>query len=158
MSRKRLIISIVLTILTLLLLFFIFYHSSMNADDSGQESTGVMEFINDFFKKLGLGISFTDHIVRKIAHFTEYFVLGALLCCTAFSYTLKLKVSLIFSPIFGLITAVLDELSQKLSVGRSAQVSDVILDFCGVLTAAIVTGFFIYMIFQRRNKRKKEPN
>lgn len=154
MSRKRLIVCIVFSVLTVLLLIFIFRQSSIDAENSDAKSIGLTQLINDFFNSINLNILLTNSLIRKLAHFAEYFVLGFLLCSTVFSYTFKLKLSLIFAPVFGLVVSVLDELSQTFSKGRTPQVTDVIIDFCGVITAVLITSLFIFLIFIRRKKDK----
>ncbi len=154
MSKKRLITSIVFSVLTVLLLIFIFTQSSIDAENSDAKSIGMTQFINDFFKSINLNIVLTNGLVRKLAHFSEYFVLGFLLCSTLFSYTWRLKLSLLFAPLCGIVVSVLDELSQTFSEGRTPQITDVVIDFFGVITAVLITSLLIFLIFIRRKKDK----
>lgn len=154
MSRKRLIVSIVFSVLTVLLLVFIFGQSSIDAEKSDAKSIGLTQFINNFFESIDFDIVLTNTIIRKLAHFAEYFVLGFLLCATVFSYTWRLKLSMFFAPLSGLVVSALDELSQTFSKGRSPQITDVIIDFFGVITAVAITSLFIFLIFIRRKKDK----
>lgn len=122
-----------------------------SADVSSQHSLGVREFINHILSLLNINFVFTEHIVRKCAHFAEYFVLGLLLYSTAHAYADKIKRKVMSALLSGLSVAVIDEIIQFFSPGRSCQISDVILDFCGVTLAVTV----MVLIFKLRYKFAK---
>lgn len=122
----------------------------MNANTSSTSSGGVRTFVNELLKTLRIPFSFTDHIVRKVAHFTEFMTLGILLTVTIYI----LSKPNIFIPLFvGLFTAVFDEFIQLFVDGRSGQVSDVVLDFSG-----FIVGVFFVMLIYIIIKRRKEEN
>ncbi len=73
-----------------------------------------------------------SYFVRKVAHFTEYFILGVLLFLTFRVFNVSLQNQGIYSLFLVLLCAVLDEYLQ-LFVSRTSSVSDVVLDFCGGL-------------------------
>ena len=107
----------------------IFWHSSMPAAVSNSESLGVLSVLRTVFPWL------TNHLVRKMAHFSAFAVLGVLWTGTfrnAKNFTL-------FKP-FGLclLAAVSDETLQLFVAGRSGQLSDVWLDFSGVLFGMVL--------------------
>lgn len=81
----------------------------------------------------------TEFVVRKLAHFTIFFILGFLL--TMLSQTDK-RVSLrkcaARALLCGLFGAAFDEWHQCFVPGRSAEVRDVCIDFLGVLTGCTV--------------------
>ncbi len=153
MNNKTLILKrVILTVLTVSAIGFIFYNSSLNADDSTVQSTGVLEFINNLLSSLNIDIALGDKLVRKCAHFVEYFLLGTLLYFTVESYAEKFKYRIVVTCGVGFVTACIDEFIQLFSQGRSAQFSDVILDFIGVCTAV----FILYLIFKCASKRKTD--
>ena len=85
---KKRIIFLSLTILWMLL---IFWFSSKTASDSTVQSTSVTEWFFKLFidnpsqQFLDIG----ENVIRKLAHFTEYFILGGLVFGTVKSFTEK---------------------------------------------------------------------
>lgn len=75
MKRK-----VIFSILALAWMILIFWFSSKTADDSTVQST----FVTEKFFRLFMDnpshefLSTAENIIRKIAHFTEYFILGGL--------------------------------------------------------------------------------
>ena len=138
---------IIMFVLTASVIAFAFIHSSMPSVESAQESESVLDFVTVILKFFGIDPNLSDHIIRKIAHFTEYTVLGALLCSCAYSFD-RIK------PIkFGLFTCFVDETIQLGIEGRSGQVSDMWIDFFGVLlgTAVMLVAFWIYRKIRKIN-------
>lgn len=82
-----------------------------------------------------------EHIVRKLAHFTIYFILGFLLIMMSEG---KNKPSFARRTmgvlLCGLLGAACDEWHQYFVPGRSAQLRDVCIDFVGVLTGCTFYG------------------
>ena len=77
-------------------------------------------------------VSNLQFIVRKIAHVTIYTGLGALLY-GGVSYFLKNPLlTFLVSWFFGTVFAALDEWHQLSVPGRTGQLSDVMIDSCGV--------------------------
>lgn len=74
-------------------------------------------------------ISNVSFLIRKLAHFTEYLILGILIYLVISVYGLK-KV-ILFSILFIFIYACSDEIHQLFSDGRSAKVLDVFIDTIG---------------------------
>lgn len=124
--------------LTAFVLFFIFYMSSFNGDDSSELSGGLLSVILSVLSRIGIGEILTEHMLRKIAHFTEYFVLGGLLFLDTAGFGAGVKTCFSVPLGLGLLTAALDELSQFLSEGRTPLLTDVFIDFCGVFAASLV--------------------
>ncbi len=130
---------------------FIFINSSFDAVSSSAQSLGVREFINSLFKSIHINITLTEHLVRKCAHFVEYFLLGIIFFYTVLSFVRHLDFKMIFALVFGLVVAAIDESIQLFSSGRSAQVSDVLLDFTGVLASVAVLSILTLIV---KNIRK----
>ena len=79
---------IIFLILTILWMALIFWFSSKTASDSTVQSTSVTEwffsiFIDNPSPKL---VDTAENVIRKIAHFTEYFILGGLVFGTVKSF------------------------------------------------------------------------
>ena len=133
-----------MTVLTVAAIAAIFYNSMLNADDSTDQSTP------------GFTFSLSEGVVRKLAHFTEYSVLGVLLTTTVYLYTQKRVMTFCISLPSGVLIAVCDELIQLGSEGRSCQPRDVLIDGSGILLGALIVIAVISVIEKR--KVKSIPN
>ena len=123
----------ILTAVTGFFVLFIFSNSLAPADVSGGASSRALEIVQSILAALRWNVPVTEHFLRKAGHFSEYLALGLLLAATLRAYMPRAGVG-IFLPLFaGLLTAVLDETIQLFVEGRSGQISDVLLDFSGVL-------------------------
>lgn len=167
--RKKRIYTIAAVCLLVLLYIVIFLLSSDVAEDSSVKSSAVTEFL---LKILGLfrksdGTPTTEtvvavypleleKIVRKVAHFSEYFCVGLL------SYSLvllwwkgKVWSGRILIGMQLLLSASLDEIHQYFVPGRYAAVKDVLIDCAGGIAGMVILG----MVFAiRKHKRyKKSP-
>lgn len=78
--------------------------------------------------------------VRKMAHATEYAILGCLL--TNLCQSLSMKKAYMWSWLMGSAYAATDEFHQLFVPGRSGQITDVMLDSVGCLTGCLL----IYLI------------
>ena len=116
----------------------IFGQSHIAGDLSEAESQGLLAYLVKIFPFL------TEAILRKLAHFGEFAILGLLL-----SQCLR---SAVLPPLFvGLLCAMCDETIQIFVVGRASMVQDVWIDFAGV-TAAVLLIF----VLRRMLRRKKQ--
>ena len=120
---------------------FIFARSMRNAEQSAQESAGALSLLKTLFPWL------TDHMVRKAAHFTEFFLLGGL---AAFTCLAAKRRRLWIVPLWGAAAAVTDECIQYFVPGRSCQVTDMLLDLSGVL---IALGLILLIRALRKSKK-----
>lgn len=141
------VLNIVMFTVTAFFIAFAFIHSSMPADISGEESESVLQFLQNILNSFGMGAELTSYIVRKAAHFTEYAAIGGALVGCAYSFN-KIKpyiysINILF---VGLLTAVIDETIQLNVEGRSGQISDVLLDFGGCITGAVIVMTVIKLI------------
>lgn len=132
-------------ILTILTISFIFYNSTRNGVESTNASNTVLIFLNNLLLNLGININIQAIVLRKLAHFAEFFLLGTFIMFTFESFTGKLLKNLGYTLFFSLLVPVLDETIQLFSVGRSSQVVDVLIDFFGAFTGIIYVIIFIYL-------------
>lgn len=124
---------------------FILCRSMQPAEASDAESGVFLSFLQKIFPFV------TMTLVRKAAHFTEFAILGSLLCGTMLCYQGKKNWLIVF--LISLLTALADETVQLFVKGRSGQVSDVWLDFSGAFLAALVIIFIAHMRKKRRQKK-----
>lgn len=143
------------TILALLLgltLLFIWGHSLADRAASANESGLVLELLSPILELvMGKG-NVTDHFVRKLAHFSEFFALGAELLWffsldSAGKEVLSERACLLALS-HGMLSALLDETVQIFS-GRSAAVPDIWLDSAGT-AAGILIALVLIRIFVRK--------
>lgn len=134
-----------LIILLVLVLAFIWGNSCMTVADSRDESSRVMDLLKPFLEIfVGKG-NVTLHLVRKLAHFTEFAALGSIL---ALLLPLTWRGRLLGASC-GLLAGFLDETIQVFS-DRGDQISDVWLDFSGALFGLLV--FTLLCLLVRRIK------
>ena len=153
-KHRLLIIRIILTTLTAAVICYIFFHSSLDAEESTVKSDSVMGWLDNILRFFGIDAELSEHVIRKLAHFTEYSALGAMLCLTAFSYVRRRGRMLLIALPAGLAVAVCDELIQLGSAGRSCEVRDMLLDYCAVLTAALIVTLILYLIDRHKDKKR----
>lgn len=108
----------------------IFYFSHQSGDASMQLSDGILDSFKSLFQNF-LDYHTLSYIVRKIAHFTEYFILGLLIYHLVKQYRVISKIEIIWMILFCVIYAMSDEFHQVFIGGRSPKVFDVIIDSLG---------------------------
>ncbi len=133
--------------LSLVWMIVIFLFSAREAQLSSQDSASVGELIGKIFvpgfaawepqKQLEFAKKI-DHPVRKTAHATEYAVLGFFLAGSYSDRRKKWRFSIGVPWMIGTAYAVSDEFHQWFVPGRSCQVSDMLLDSCGVFAGVFV--------------------
>ena len=134
----------ILTVTMLLLwIFFIFYHSMETAEMSSSRSMGLLAMMERY---LGRYSFLTEHLLRKLAHFLEFAVEGVLLLSVLLGYTERLFRYLGWPLLGGVLTALTDETLQLFSAGRSAQVTDVWIDFLGVMTGLLAAAVIVKIV------------
>ena len=141
---------IILRILFLLLLcstfFVIFGFSSQDGTESSSLSRKVTtKFVNIFPYTKNLSIETKENliehgeiIVRKLAHFSIYTLVGIFIMAFMFTFNTKLKVQFGVSLLVGLIYAITDEYHQSLVPGRGPSAMDVCIDTAGVFMGIII--------------------
>ena len=136
---------IIFTFLTILWMVLIFAFSNQKAVASTENSQSFIrstiinvykifnsnateEQINEIVEKY-------DTPVRKLAHFTEYFVLGVLVCLMFKAYGIKNSYLMI---IVCFLYACSDEIHQLFVPGRNGNVIDVVIDSVGSTLSIII--------------------
>ena len=142
--------TIALFILSAAWVVFIFARSLKDAEGSTLESAWVLFLVRFVLPNASM------HFVRKLAHFTEFFILGGLLSFAVSSARkdagkpfLYWRTAL-YASLGGLAAAACDELLQLSSPGRSCQITDVLLDFSGALLASIICSFIVGRVVKNR--------
>lgn len=133
---------IILTTLTVIWMVVIFCFSNQKADVSTGESQSLIRStivnVYKFFhpnatqEKVDQIVEKYDMPVRKIAHFTEYFILGILVCFTLKSYGVK---NAYIMAIICALYAGTDEVHQMFIEGRNGNIIDFLIDSMGSILA-----------------------
>lgn len=126
-------------ILVIVWMTLIFLFSNQPAEVSSENN----KFVIYVFKFLGLDLNsvfgtLSDFIVRKVAHFTEYFILYIMLY-RAINTKEKADVKVFLgSLLIVFLYACSDEFHQAFVPGRGPAFRDVLVDTCGGLTALLI--------------------
>ncbi len=138
----------------------IFNFSNQDSEKSSSTSQKVTEAVTKDIKSIqklnknekAKVLDKIEDVIRKIAHFSIYALVGFLLMSLFSTYNINEKNKIISTVITGAIYAISDEIHQSFVSGRSGQVSDVFLDTLGVT----VGGLFILLIIKTVKKFRKE--
>ena len=108
---------------------FIWGNSMLPVQESQELSMGVVYRVAGFVKSLGLTLTMAelDHIIRKLAHFSEFAAQGFFV----YLGLMRTKINWKWAALVGLVTGMIDETIQIIVPGRGSQVADVFLDWAG---------------------------
>lgn len=145
------ILRIILILLLLSTFFIIFGFSSQDGENSGGLSRNITNKIlqlSNKYKDMGQEekekiADRTERIIRKIAHFSIYTLVGLLLMGLLSTYKIKENWRMILSVLLGMIYAVSDEIHQSFIPGRTPQITDVYIDTLGVVLGVLLILLFI---------------
>lgn len=127
MKKRR-----VYLILTILMLCFIWGNSLMPGTVSGEISGGIFRYVAALFSVFG---DRGEFVLRKLAHFSEFTLLGFLLT----GLTRREDQGRTALPFFlGLAAACTDETIQIFSPGRGSSLIDVWIDFSGICLGILI--------------------
>ena len=148
-TKKRMILCIALLVC---MLAFIWGNSLTNGTTSGEMSGQLMQWINSFAHLDEQGADVLHHIVRKMAHFTEFACLGLLLTWL-FGMTGEKKGHLFCMPLLcAMAAACMDETIQVFVPDRGPSPIDIWIDTCGA-AAGIGMMLFGYHSNCKKNTR-----
>lgn len=143
MSRKQFLICLGAV---LLWIAFIFCRSLQPADVSSSESSSVLALLRRL-----VPFELSEHFVRKLAHFTEFGVLGVLAGILFCGSCQRLRTGFLFAVMTGMSTALCDETIQLFVAGRTGQIPDVWIDVAGAAAGAVLA-LAIRAIWRRKNR------
>ena len=129
------------TVLVAIWMFLIFLMSSFDATESTNQSNFIVNIITNIFKIEN--IELLSFIIRKLAHFTEYLILG-LLVANMFTKN-NINNLYLISIILCIIYATSDEIHQIFVPGRACQIRDVLIDSIGS-----ITGVYLYKLINTK--------
>ncbi|MBS5858104.1 MAG: VanZ family protein [Clostridia bacterium] len=151
----------ILIVLLLCTFYIIFGFSSQDGEKSGGISKRITDFILEKSSKYNsLEISEqeqvnkrTERVIRKIAHFSIYTLVGFLVMALLSTYeNIKRKNQIYISTMLGILYAISDEIHQSFTPGRGPKITDVFIDSLGVFFGIIVI-LLIVEIINIKNKK-----
>lgn len=156
MNIKRVVSSVLLVLWMVVIFLFSNQPANVSKGQSNRVASSIIKTVSTITKK-----EFTENakqtfiensqfLVRKIAHFSLYFVLNLIAYFTLKSY--GLKHSILYSILLCFVYACTDEFHQLFVAERAGRIFDVFIDTCG----AGVSSLMIYFILLFKNKRKKK--
>ena len=139
----------------ILLILVIFISSLRNAEFSSKDSGAIVEvnvsFLSIFIDKGKINISILSKLVRKlIGHFGSFCMCSIFALLTFRNFITNKQKSYIFYFLSGVVVAVVAELLQLIPVGRSCQISDMLINYSGYLFGFIIC-FFIFKFIKKQN-------
>lgn len=149
--------------LVILWMGLIFWFSAQNGDRSSALSGGLIEKIASMItphfadwteEQQAEVIAQWQFIVRKLAHFTEYALLGVLMMLALSAHTHRMLSQILIAAAIGLLYAAGDEWHQSFVPGRGPGIRDVCIDFLGALTGILLSAL-IAVIWRRRRLRRQ---
>ena len=168
-KKGKIFLRVILTALCIGVYAFIFGNSARTGAESSAQSGSVVAFVQRIFKAIapnsfianaqGKDYERLHAIIRTLAHFAEFALLGALLIWCFASYTMK-PVWFIVPLALVLFSPIVDECIQLFTSARVADVKDLITDtlggYAGALFASITLwiGKSIYKKKERNNGKK----
>ncbi|MDE7100233.1 MAG: VanZ family protein, partial [Anaeroplasmataceae bacterium] len=93
-----------------------------------------------------------SYIVRKLAHYSEYAILGLFLFLAVSSFTKRQNYVFLISGFIGILYAITDEFHQSFVSDRTPMVKDVVIDSIGLITMIVFLGI-IWNIKRMKKKR-----
>lgn len=134
---------------------FIFSNSLTPAVESSKQSGAALSLILTTVHSLGMnGVWITEHLIRKLAHFAEYALLGMLLWKCFQSYRLQWKTWILAQAWMTMLIPLTDETLQLFTKGRSGQISDVWLDISGMAAGSLFVIGCWYLLYRKRDGQK----
>ena len=123
-------------------MIFIFVMSSFDATSSSNQSNFIVDIITSIINIKDIGL--LSLIIRKLAHFIEYFILGILLINFITRYDKKIIIAILLCIIY----ATSDEIHQIFVPGRSCQIIDIMIDSLGS-----IMGIYLYKLITKKCKK-----
>ena len=165
LSKKYLIWTIIFSVVAIAINAYIIVHSCLDAVQSTEASSGVIEVTEEVINTVAPGTitsdnhdSFVSFIRKAFGHFGLFLISG---------FFTSLALFLIINPFndkkyyriilvalsSGLLLALLTETIQLYVPGRSGELTDVLIDFGGYLLGFSVIFLILFLIIRHINKQ-----
>lgn len=149
----------------------IFWFSLQSGAQSYAQSHKVLEIVERILNKFGIKFNqalfdifapfckekvTSEIFIRKLAHFTEYFIFG-IICTASIIHWHKRKFLRFVPAALGVLTAAIDEMviQQFLVSERTAAITDVLLDSIGFYVALIIIFVVSFAVLLIKHLRRR---
>ena len=154
MKTRNSVILVLFLLLSVLITVFVFGNSMKNSAASNADSDSFIALFEPLLERL-TWISDSDYskVIRKTAHFVEFFALGFFyggVMCLLIPKKGNLRFPAVLFVV--LLAAVTDEYIQSFT-DRTSSVKDVLLDFSGALVGAVAVFWLFWQIRRVREKK-----
>lgn len=159
----------ILIVLSIAWMVLIFCMSAQNSEESSSLSSGLLtrllSWLTPDWDSMGarekrLLLEKWHTFFRKLGHFSEYAVLGALLTAALrIRHTERQSppfTRVWLPPLAALCYAATDEFHQRFVPGRSCELRDVMIDFSGALLGTLTVLCILHLHRKRQEKRESE--
>jgi VanZ family protein len=167
-KRRKVMLTIVYGILLSFLYIVIFSFSSQDGDASGDLSMGLAEkcaeLVSEIYGEHKMGISLGElaanfeHPLRKLAHFSEYACMGALVYLMWSLWFERGRRLYLFSVLWVFVSAGMDEFHQLFVPGRCGSFADVCLDTLGGICGLCLVLICRKLAADKRGLRRRKTN
>ena len=141
----------------------IFGFSAQKSDQSDETSLGVGRIIAEIFvadfdampedEQFEL-IDGWNTVIRKMAHFCEYAVLGIFVVMLLLQVKISKRKTVMIGILICALYAVTDEVHQYFVPGRACQIRDVCIDSAGAAAGILLVTIIGYTHFKIQSRRK----
>ena len=168
-SKKYLILTIIICVLAVAINAYIIMHSCLDAAESTKASQGVVEVSEEVVNTVAPGTvtpenhdSFATFIRKALGHFGLFVVSGLLSSLAIYLVFNPMKWSkywmlMIISLLFGFGMGGLTEGIQLSVPGRSGEFTDVLIDFSGYILGFLIILLILFLIIRSINKKSTKP-
>ena len=137
-------------ILSILWVIVILSFSLQDGSRSSLQSGVITTTIQSILSNIGIDIErqLLSFLIRKIAHFTEFFILGVFVKQSSFD------LKNIFPIFLACFVPILDETVQSFVPGRAMAITDMVIDLVGIFCGMIIYAFIV-KIFSKKQLLEK---
>lgn len=159
-NNKNIFLFFIFAFLSIAVMIIIFLFSNQSAMDSSALSAYLSKIlfgaISPEVDPESLDFNFLHTFLRKLAHFTLFSTLGFFLASAAINQkNQKLFKKFVITSLIGLIYCISDEIHQLFIPERSGEISDVLIDFSGIICGTFVSWscYKVICLISKKNKK-----
>lgn len=163
----RILRNVFLTAASIAMLCWIFSNSLQTGSQSSEQSARITSWVQKIFRffapdsfvanATGAEYRKLHSVIRMLAHFAEFALLGALWGWTCLSYSRKTGY-FAFTALLILLVPVVDEFLQMHTAGRGAELKDLLIDTAGGFAGLLFAGLTVWLgcAIARKKENEKE--
>ena len=134
----------------IIIMLLIFYLSKDASTASDYKSNGIVDYIVNLFNLKNIDSFYLNILIRKIAHFSIYFLLGFFVINALYKTAdISFYSIFVYSLLICILYACSDELHQFLVPGRSCEIKDIIIDSSGSSITILIYYFYLKIFVKK---------